>query len=58
VAHQLIKKMCQLQHLENIAQIKEGEIVDNVKTIEKDENFEGASKQKKSKFKKMLSKAT
>ncbi len=50
MAHQLIKKMCQLQHLENIAQIKEGETEDNVKTIEKDENFEGASKQKKSKF--------
>ncbi len=42
--------MCQLQHLENIAQIKEGETEDNVKTIEKNENFEGASKQKKSKF--------
>jgi hypothetical protein len=42
VAKQLIKEMCQLQHLESIIQIEEGETEDNVKTIEKDENFEGA----------------
>ncbi len=37
VAKQLIKEMCQLQHIQGIIQIKKGKIEDNVKTIEKDE---------------------
>jgi hypothetical protein len=43
VAKQLIKEMCQLQHLQGIMQIKEGETKDNVNIIEKYEKFEEAS---------------